>query len=86
MKKIKIVLPVLAFLFATVTAFTARPGVMHFTMNDGGAPGSCTSGTLDQTNCVTTDHSRGRCTINRGAFDAFQTDNLTCQTPLFINN
>jgi hypothetical protein len=86
MKKIKIVLPVLAFLFATITAFTTRPGAMHFTTNDGGAPGSCVSGTLDQTNCVTTNQSHGRCTINGGAENAFQSNNLTCQTPLYINN
>jgi uncharacterized protein DUF6520 len=86
MKKLKMVLPILAFVFATATAFTTKPGEKDFTSKDGGVPGNCITGTLDQTNCDTVDHSEGRCTINSHAKNAFNTSNMSCLTALFINN
>ena len=85
-------LPVLfAFLMAVSSAFVLNAHAALSTMKDGQPMNSpCTLGTLVQadTNCDTTDHGKGRCTvrIGIGVYDGYNSTNGLCLGPLYKIN
>jgi hypothetical protein len=90
MKKLNFLPVVLAFLMAISSAFVWRTNAALSTMKDADAA-NCPIGTLVQadTNCDTTDHSNGRCTVTvagLGTRNAFNSSDASCQNALYKIN